>query len=284
MVEIGVVHCLVKEREQPLALGRQAQVHDLHASLDGPLEAGQERHALAAQVGAQDAHRDDVDLGRQADDDAGARGAMAEQVDRLVRHDLRLVIDDFDGDAFNQPSGKTRVAALDAAVEDGDGHAGPGRAAPRPLAVDARYARQPGQLGPRVLHEGLRPRGQLLVGHIAGGQTLRRPREACAAITSRMSATRRNSRSESPRSWATRSTTDQNGTSSLRSRPAVAPATRASSCSSAISSSSCERTVRSNRLVSRWTRAARIAAAAWRAKTAISSMSRSENVGELRLS
>jgi hypothetical protein len=56
VVEVGVVDRFVEEREQALALGRQAQVHDLCAPFDRPLEAGQEGDALAAQVGAENPH------------------------------------------------------------------------------------------------------------------------------------------------------------------------------------------------------------------------------------
>ena len=68
----------------------------MHALLDGPLEAGEEGRALAAQVGTEHSHRVELDVGREAEDDAGARRGVAVQVDRLVGHDRRLVIDDLD--------------------------------------------------------------------------------------------------------------------------------------------------------------------------------------------
>ena len=78
--------------------------------LDGPFEPGQECGALAAQVGAEDAHRVQLDLGRQADDDAGAGRGVAVQVDRLVGHDGRLVVDDLDGHRLDQPAVHDRDA------------------------------------------------------------------------------------------------------------------------------------------------------------------------------
>ena len=79
----------------------------MDALLDGPLEPGQECRSLAAQIGTQHAHRIELDLGRQADDDARARRGVAVQVDRLVGHDRRLVVDDLDGHG-SRPAGRGR--------------------------------------------------------------------------------------------------------------------------------------------------------------------------------
>ena len=88
--------------------------------LDGPLEAGREGRALAPQVGAQDADRDELDLRRQAQDDAAAGGAVAEEVVALVRDDVRLALAvELDGDALDDTAAEGGMAALEAAVEDG---------------------------------------------------------------------------------------------------------------------------------------------------------------------
>ena len=71
--EVRAVGEVMEDGIEGLALRGQAQVADLQPLLDRPFEPGGERRPLAAQVGPQDADRDDLDLRRKADDDRRRR-------------------------------------------------------------------------------------------------------------------------------------------------------------------------------------------------------------------
>src|SRR5450759_2425416 len=108
----------------------------MDALLDGPFKAGEERGTLAAQVGAEYADRVQLNLRRQADDDPGTCRGMAVKVNGFVGHNLRLIVDQLDGDGFDEPTANHGMRALNAAVDDRDLDARAGRAAPGPLAID----------------------------------------------------------------------------------------------------------------------------------------------------
>ena len=178
----------------------------------------------------------------------------------------------------------TGCVALDAAVDDRDLDAGAGGAAPGPLTVELAQARRRGPAsraprgtkgsdhagrsrsvkragrGDRAMRGRPRPRGCRRRG-AAHGRTgraaVQRDRRAARTATS--------SSVSSPARGRRHERLDLRPESAHRRRRRPAPRAAAAS-------------------LSRWTRAARIAAAAWRAKTASSSMSRSEKVGDVCLS
>ena len=114
-----------------------AQIGDLHAALDGPCQPLDEGCTLALEILVQDPDRYEIDVGRDVQDDARARRPVAVQVGGLVRHHLRLTLPvDADRHALHQPVADPRVAALHAAVDDGDGDSLAGGPAPGPRPVD----------------------------------------------------------------------------------------------------------------------------------------------------
>ena len=159
---------------------REAEVHDLDAPLDRPLECGGEGRALSLEVGAEDANGDDLRLRRETDDDAGAGRAVAEQVDGVVGDDRRLLPAQVDGKALDEPTVDGWMVALDAAVDDRDPYPAAGRTAPRPVPIDrpddARYALLARD---RAGRERLGPGGELVLLDL-GGHRLSAGARACA--------------------------------------------------------------------------------------------------------
>src|SRR5689334_15808844 len=63
---------------------REAQVEQLEALLERPVQAGSQRVERAVDVRAEHADADELDVGGERPDDAGARGAVARGVSAVV--------------------------------------------------------------------------------------------------------------------------------------------------------------------------------------------------------
>ncbi len=134
--EVRRVGQLVQRLDEPVLGGGEAHVDDVVALRDRPPQPLDEHRAAADEALAEHAHADELAVGRDLADDAGARGAVPAQVAQRVGLDQHLVVLDRHGDRRRHIADQW-VPRLDAAVDDAHPRAGAGRAAERPVAGDA---------------------------------------------------------------------------------------------------------------------------------------------------
>ncbi len=155
--EVGPVRDLVEVGEERFALGREREVDDVDASLDGPLEPAEEGRSPALEVGPQDAHRDELDLRGEPDDEPATGGPVTEEVARGVLDHDGIAVIELDRHLLPDATADRPMVGLDATVDDGHGDAPSGGAVEGPRPVELVEAGRPGQLGHGLADEGLRP-------------------------------------------------------------------------------------------------------------------------------